>query len=63
MTNVEFLDAALGQVESESIREWANSDHNRPIFEKMAQGAIDKRGEEADPVMFSAYVVSLAMGL
>jgi hypothetical protein len=63
MTNVELLDAALEQVESESIRQWANSDHNRPVFEKMAQGAVDKKGDDVDPVMFSAYVVSLAIGL
>ena len=63
MTNVELLEKALEHVESESVRKWANSAHNRPIFEKMAQGAIDKNDGLVDPLRFGAYVVCLAIGL
>lgn len=61
-TNVELLDEALGKVESNSIKEWANSDHNRPVFEKIAQGTLDKN-PDADTDRFSAYIVCLAIGL
>lgn len=61
-TNVELLDKALGGVESDSIKEWANTDHNRPIFEKIAQNALDKNEGLVDPVRFSTYIVCLAMG-
>ena len=60
-----FLDQALEGVESESIRAWANTDNNRPIFEKIAQNALDKaeaEGREADVDRFTAYVVCLAIG-
>jgi len=33
MINVELLDRALEGVESESIRKWANSAHNRPLIQ------------------------------
>lgn len=60
MSNVEFLDEALSKVESGSIRAWANSDHNRPIFEKLAQKAVDKGEPDSDT--FASYVVLLAIG-
>ena len=63
MTNVELLDAALERVESESVRRWANSDNNRPVWEKIAQRAVDKKGDGVDPVAFSAYIVCEAIGL
>lgn len=63
MTNVELLDRAIEHVESESVRDWANSDHNRPIFEEIAQKAIDERGESADPARLGTYIVCLAIGL
>ena len=63
MTNVELLDSAVERVESDSIRAWVNTEHNRPIWEKMAQSAIDKRGEDADPMALSAYITITAMGM
>lgn len=63
MTKAELLDEALKGVESDSIKEWANTDHNRPIFEQIAQNALDKNEGLVDPVRFSAYVVCLAMGM
>lgn len=59
MTPAQYLDQALTLVESTSIREWANTAHNRPILETMAQGAIDKG---SDPERFAAYLVCVAMG-
>lgn len=63
MTNVELLEVALAKVESDSIRAWANSDHNRPVWEKIAQTAVDNKGDDVDPVAFSTYIVCEAMGL
>ena len=60
-TNVELLNEALEGVESDPIKEWANSAHNRPIFEEIAQGALDKN-PDSDPVRLGAYIVCLAIG-
>lgn len=54
---------ALSKVESASIREWAESAHNRPIFVELAGIAIAKKGPSSDPTMFSAFIVSKAIGL
>ncbi len=62
MTPERFLDAALEHVESKSIREWARSDHNRPIMLKMADGVL-KKNPAADPLRFGTYVTCLAIGL
>ena len=61
MSGTELLDKALVKVESTSIKEWANTPHNRPIFEKIAQNAIDKN-KDADPDWLCAYIVCLAIG-
>ncbi len=61
-TNVELLDKALIKVESDSVKAWANLDHNRPIFEKIAQNALDK-DPDADPDRLCAYIVCNAIGL
>lgn len=55
-----FLDAALALVESASIRAWANSAHNRPLFEEEALLRI-KKGR-TDVHYFVITIVSLAMG-
>jgi len=44
MSGAELLQAALERVESDSIRRWASSDHNRPLLEERAQRALDKGG-------------------
>lgn len=56
----DFLDDALKLVESKSIREWANSAHNRPLFEEEALLRI-KKGR-TDVHYFVITIVSLAMG-
>lgn len=59
MTPTKYLKAALALVESESIRKWAVSRKNKPVWTAAARNAIN-RG--ADPQMFAAYIVSVAMG-
>lgn len=60
ITNTQLLESALEKVESKSIKEWANSTSNRPIFEKIAQGAIDKGNTDVN--RFAAYITCLAIG-
>jgi len=62
MNGAQLLDEALSHVESDSVREWANSEHNRPIWEKIAQGALDKNGGEYDVHRLAAYIVCVAIG-
>lgn len=58
MTKAEKLfKQALTHVESDSIRAWANSADNRPIWIKIAAKA-----GHADPVRFAAFIVATAMG-
>ena len=63
MNAEQLFTAALALVESASIKEWAQTDHNRPIFVKIAEGALAKNGPSASPSMFSALIVSSAIGL
>lgn len=53
---------ALERVESKSIREWATTDHNRPIFIQLAEKAIAKN-PQTEVCMFSAYITVTAIGL
>lgn len=62
-TAEQHLADALEFVESESIREWVNTDRNRPIWLKLAQAALDHKGSCADAEAFSAYIVCCAIEL
>jgi len=62
-TGETLLAAALEHVESASIRAWAMTEHNRPLFLQLAQKALDKSGPSADPHLFAAYIVATAIGL
>jgi len=58
-----FLNAALQHVQSESIRAWAVTPHNKPIFIKLAKLALTSGGSSSDSVVrFAAYIVASAMG-
>lgn len=48
---------ALAQVESESIRAWAGSDHNRPLFVRIAQRVIERVDSQAEIVDRMATVI------
>lgn len=54
----EFLSEALTHVESASIREWAISEHNYPLWIKLA-GSNRKLGA----VRLATYIVTTAIGL
>jgi len=58
--SVQFLATALARVESVSIRDWAKSEQNYPIWVKLAEKALEKK---TDVQMFIAYIVSTAIGL
>lgn len=58
-----LLAQALRRVESQSIREWAMTDHNRPILHQLATLAVEEKGPSADPDHFAAFIVAKAIGL
>jgi len=51
---------ALKIVESESIRNWATSDHNRPLWLDYCSKCT---GTRRDPNAVAAYIVCLAIGM
>jgi hypothetical protein len=63
LTPETLLAAALQHVESASIRAWATSEHNRPIWLKIAAGAIAKANGTPDVHRFAAYILCNAIGL
>lgn len=52
------LNQALELIESDSIRAWAQTPHNKPIFVEMISTK-----EATDPVRFAGLIVALAVGL
>lgn len=59
----QLFQQALAKVESASIREWATSEHNRPIWIKAADAAIVKHNGQPSVALFTVLIVSSAMGL
>ncbi len=57
----QFLNDALKSVESESIRAWATSDHNRPLWIKYAAAVLAKN-PNSEPIRFATYLTLTAMG-
>lgn len=51
---------ALKIVQSESIRKWAQTDHNRPLWVDYCGKCRDTR---ANPHAVAAYIMALAIGL
>ena len=62
MTAQQLLDNALALTDSDSTREWVNTPHNRPLFEQIAQGALDKNSQ-AEPARLACYITCLKIGL
>jgi hypothetical protein len=61
----EFLDSALGLVESQCIRDWVNTQHNRPIWEAIVAGWLEKLHgpiRDDERLRLSAYIVCVALG-
>lgn len=57
-----LLTQALERIESPSIKAWATSEHNRPIFIKIAESAL-KKNPQTDALQFSTYITCQAIGL
>ena len=57
------LEAALELVESASIRAWARSPWNRPLFVRLAALGLQKNGPASNVHMFAAFITSSAIGL
>lgn len=55
-----YFHAALEGVESASIREWATSEHNRPIWMQIAT-KMYKQGKSVDDL--TIYIARMAIGL
>jgi len=51
---------ALKYVESESIRKWAQTDHNRPLWHNYCSKCT---GTRRSPHAVAAYIVCLAIGM
>ncbi len=58
----QLFETALSLVDSGSIRAWAQSEHNRPIFVKLAQCVLDK-GPDGAHHKLAVLIVSNAIGL
>ena len=59
----QLLKDALGKVESKSIREWATSKSNAPIWAKIAQGSYVKNGDGPEAVLkLASYITVVAIG-
>lgn len=56
-----LFDAALARIESASIKAWANSAHNRPVWIRYAQATIDNG--RADAVKLATVILCNAIGL
>lgn len=61
MNPEELFETALAKVESQSIRSWANSAHNRPIFLGVCNESVKHR--HFDPERLAANIVDLAISL
>jgi hypothetical protein len=57
-----LFEQALALVESKSIRAWASTAHNRPVWLRIAERTAAKGGPSAEPVRFAAYITLTAMG-
>lgn len=55
-----FLSDSLERVESKSIREWATSAHNYPLWLEIAAKAV--ANGKTDTSMFAAYIACVAIG-
>lgn len=61
ITPTMLLVKSLKLVESKSIRAWAVTPHNYPLWREIAETAV-KNGK-TDPSLFAAYIVAVAMGM
>jgi hypothetical protein len=55
-----YLEAALAKVDSQSVRDWAQTPHNLPLWLKIAEREL---GRGTDVHVFAGHIVAQAMGL
>lgn len=60
MKTKQYFAEALKGVESQSIRNWATSEHNNPLFLEVARIYMDKGRSVSD---LTLYIVANAIGL
>jgi hypothetical protein len=63
MSAEQFFAEVVATIESKSIREWATSAHNGPLFLADVETYLAKKGEEASVNAYTVKVVSLAIGM
>lgn len=61
MNAQQLFEASLNKVESKSIRAWAQTDHNKPLWLDICQNALNNK--KSDPSAMAAYMVAVAIGL
>jgi hypothetical protein len=57
-----FLAKAFAAIQSDSIRAWAQTEHNLPHVTRAAEEALAKN-PKADPVAFAGMLAGIAIGL
>ena len=58
-----LLQSAIDMIESKPIREWARSEHNAPIWQKIAENAYEKNGGDRNSQLrLSSYIMCVAIG-
>jgi hypothetical protein len=60
MSASQLLEAALAQVDSESICAWVRG--QQAPWLRIAQRTLDKKKGDVDPVEFASYIMIRAMG-
>lgn len=61
-----LFSAALEKIESTSIREWACSEHNRPVWIRYMSGRIEdnaKSGRTTNPFTLATFIMATYIGL
>jgi len=59
----QHLANALMLVDSQSIRDWATTEHNKPLFLLLSQHALEKNLSISNVHAFAAFIVAKAIGL
>lgn len=57
---LQLFNDSVAKIESKSIREWATSAHNMPLWMETCQKAVDNNRMDSDRM--AAYMVCVAIG-
>lgn len=61
MNAKQLFEASILEIESKSIRAWAQTDHNKPLWMEICREAV--KNQKQDPFNMAAYMVAVAMGM